>query len=244
MRRLEEGPRVLVLFLDSISSTTLPIQTARASSPFRLTWLRCHGCSWQVAWREDKCFYDIKMLNQGQRLRKRTELTISYGDRSNEEFLFLYGFVLDVNPYDQLRIPLEIWEERQIPPFIILPGRDIVSSIKLKPKQRPSAEQLTAWIPSDVWEVLETLVANSDVRTMGTTIPLLDKVSMLKRVLERHRDRLEGSSGTGTLERDIETLKKPHSNQANIVYRSVQKRLTRQWLEIVTRIEAKFQEMP
>ena len=182
------------------------------------------------------------MLNQGQRLRKRTELTISYGDRSNEEFLFLYGFVLDVNPYDQLRIPLENWEARQVLPSIILPGRDAVNSIKLKSKEKPSAAQVEAWISSEAWVVLEMLVPSSDERTLGSTVPLLDKVSRLKQLLEWHHDSLEGSAGTGPLESDIESLKKPHSNQANIVYRSIQKRLTRQWLEIVTRIEAKLRE--
>jgi hypothetical protein len=37
--------------------------------------------------------------------RPHTELTISYGDKSNEELLLLYGFAVDANPHDQLMIP-------------------------------------------------------------------------------------------------------------------------------------------
>lgn len=41
-------------------------------------------------------------MHQGATLSPSKELTISYGSKSNEELLLLYGFAIPDNPYDAL----------------------------------------------------------------------------------------------------------------------------------------------
>lgn len=56
--------------------------------------------------------------------RTGTELTISYGDKSNEQLLMLYGFATPDNPHEQLMIPCPL------PPKDAW-GEDIISRLQL-----------------------------------------------------------------------------------------------------------------
>jgi hypothetical protein len=76
---------------------------------------------------------------RGTRLPPGTEITISYGDKSNEELLFLYGFALKDNPADTLMVAcplppdpadwdqtlparLQLLRNRGLAPQFFLPG--------------------------------------------------------------------------------------------------------------------------
>lgn len=85
---------------------------------------------------------------RGCRMQPGTEITINYGDKSNEELLFLYGFAQEGNPHDVLMVacplpPPQSWDAsleyrvellraRGLSPQIFLPMSHLVEAAKPK----------------------------------------------------------------------------------------------------------------
>lgn len=217
---------------------------------------------------EDKnqCVYQLRMVKGKSGIRQGTELTISYGDHSNEELLFLYGFVTTVNPNDTLRIHFaaanvdvqrRIHHQLQGRNFLTLPGADCILAVEKQLRHIQSEEELMKIVPSTVWRVLDLFlhltklpagqIKDVDEAEFVNHAASRDLVYTLRVLLEKYKAELEGPIGTGTLEKDIEILQKfvngrdPQWLWNVCVYRSMHKTLTRKWLKIVKTMEEKLQ---
>lgn len=87
-----------------------------------------------------------------------TELAITYGDKSNEELLFHYGFVEDANPHDVLMVacplpPMEEWGEEMHARAALLAAQDLTPQLFL-PRPQPSHRDL----PPEAFATLAALV--------------------------------------------------------------------------------------
>ncbi|KXZ56254.1 hypothetical protein GPECTOR_1g221 [Gonium pectorale] len=116
-------------------------------------------------------------LHAGARLRPGDELFISYGDKSNEELLMLYGFALEHNPHDHLMMfcplpPKAEWDDVMharmellhaygLRPQFFLPHPDQVASSQPEPaaaKGRAAAAATRKG--NEVLDTLEVFVLN------------------------------------------------------------------------------------
>lgn len=132
-----------------------------------------------------KCRYSVDdargrvclMCPKGARIRPGQELTMDYGQKSNEELLFLYGFVEDSNPNDSLMIACPLpqpsdWDEslqmkvqllqvRGLLPQIFLPARFLldISLPEASTVKTPTAVAVREMdLPRGVMETLEVFV--------------------------------------------------------------------------------------
>ena len=224
-------------------------------------------CSWDlVTEASGMCHYQVTLLEGASHESATRELTINYGDRSNEEFFFLYGFVPNMNPNDVLRIHLRentvraehrVFRHQSPSPSLVLPGGDALRAAQENVDTVPVGE-LTSLIPKEVWDRLimisegrqkqSRLSIESNDETSGSveTEPR-DPIDKLVQVLEEYEEILEGVLGTGPLEKDIEILenfvygKEPQWLWNVCVYRSTQKKLNREWLKVASKIKERLQ---
>eukprot|EP00873_Tetraselmis_striata_P037760 jgi/Tetstr1/458024/TSEL_044533.t1 len=150
-----------------------------------------------------------------------TEIAISYGDKSNEELLFAYGFTEEGNPHDRLMVhcpvpPQDTWDETMRSRMLLLMSRSLSPQLFL-PLLPPGRALLQ--LPDEAWDTLE-----------GRRMAVL---STLVRLLEMRVEALEGEEGTGPLEADLQALADgavaPKLRHA-LVYRAAQKRMAREYL--------------
>jgi hypothetical protein len=72
-----------------------------------------HSIFPEVYWNFD---YDLTiLLKKSERLIEPGELCISYGQKPNAELLFIHGFVLENNPYDNIGLMIPFVESQQVP---------------------------------------------------------------------------------------------------------------------------------
>ena len=96
----------------------------------------------------------------------RQELTISYGDKSNEELLFLYGFAVPNNPAEVLTLmcplpPPAEWDALLRARLLLLAGRGLSPRLHLPAADLPAAEAsqgVAAQLPEGVLETLEVFI--------------------------------------------------------------------------------------
>ncbi|CAL8466595.1 g6131 [Coccomyxa elongata] len=102
------------------------------------------------------------------------EVSISYGDKSNEELLLLYGFTVDDNPHDMLMLrcpllPMAEWNEvlkarvallqrRGLSPQLFLHAAGIRGAQGIKGERGNAADRLQQLMPEAAWGTLEVLV--------------------------------------------------------------------------------------
>ncbi|KAF6263984.1 hypothetical protein COO60DRAFT_266676 [Scenedesmus sp. NREL 46B-D3] len=103
------------------------------------------------------------------------ELTISYGDKGNEELLLLYGFALPANPHESLMLlcplpPVDDWDEAFTARVQLLQARGLMPQLFLSAAHLASHQQAAAAkgscgtrrrgsiIPAAAREVLEVFV--------------------------------------------------------------------------------------
>lgn len=128
------------------------------------------------------------VCRKGCRLVPGTEVTINYGNKSNEELLYLYGFAQEDNPHDVIMVacplpPAQEWDEalharvellraRGLMPQVFLPAQHLSEAAKLrrtrgrKRGRRPGDEIVTSGdaavaeldLPEGVMETLEVFV--------------------------------------------------------------------------------------
>ncbi|KAK9806362.1 hypothetical protein WJX72_011435 [[Myrmecia] bisecta] len=168
------------------------------------------------------------------------EVTIDYGDKSNEELFLLHGFTLDYNPHDVLmvRCPLppsdqwdrtlqarvELLQEKGLTPQLFLPTSAI--------EQTGGSNELH--LSEGAWQTLEAFVmepqhlaaelqqadgpvtraARSEVEESGLRMAAL---TTLVRLLEVKAVEMEGEGGTGLLEDDIQLLETIDNDKDNVV---------------------------
>ncbi len=70
------------------------------------------------------------ILRSERTLNPNEEITISYGSKSNEELLYLYGFALSMNPNDRVTLPVSL-----LPDDILLDDKlQLIRELKLPPR--------------------------------------------------------------------------------------------------------------
>lgn len=193
------------------------------------------------------------MISLDQRFQKTRELTFNYGNKGNEELLFLYGFVLEMNTNDTLRIRFGASKNansmirRNLKGLFMveLPGIEILSHAEAKFHSDP--REAINLIPQNVWSALEQfheMIVENEQSKEPLTTKL--KVQMLRTLLEQQKDDLEGEKGTGSLEDDLKILtskSQPRWLQNACIYRSMQKSLTRKWLKVIEWIESNLEDV-
>eukprot|EP00210_Caulerpa_lentillifera_P000599 g580.t1 len=192
------------------------------------------------------------------------ELTLTYGDKSNEELLYGYGFTLDFNPLEQLtllipfamkandeRQKMQLLRQLNISPRITLTKVALQEAMRMT--ERNKLDSILTLIPEQTWslfelqnlsaEELETIDAAQFQASMEfpSTNEWLARVNAFKVFLEAIQADLESNNGTGTLEEDILLLEKLNETRNTcdwkrhcIIYRSVQKKMTRDWIKILS----------
>jgi len=189
-----------------------------------------------------------------------TEIAISYGDKSNEELLFAYGFTEEGNPHDRLMVhcpvpPQDTWDETMRSRMLLLMSRSLSPQLFL-PLLPPGRAPLQ--LPDEAWDTLEVFVLSK--RELAAAIESLDDgdsdgdgggrvarrggapaepgrrmavLSTLVRLLEMRVEALEGEEGTGPLEADLQALADgavAPKLRHALVYRAAQKRMAREYL--------------
>mmetsp|Transcript_2401 Transcript_2401/g.5670 ORF Transcript_2401/g.5670 Transcript_2401/m.5670 type:complete len:610 (+) Transcript_2401:122-1951(+) len=114
---------------------------------------------------------EIKLIAEGRRFPARgEEVTISYGDQSNEELLFHYGFTVKDNPNDMLMMhlplpPQEEWDEVMQGRMLLLMSQGLTPQFFLPATPEPPNDgRKASWpaeplrLPDEVWTTLDTLV--------------------------------------------------------------------------------------
>jgi len=80
-------------------------------------------------WFIDDETHDL-ILRSERTLNSGEEITISYGSKSNEELLYLYGFALPINPNDRVTLPVSL-----LPDDILLDDKlRLIQEFKLPPR--------------------------------------------------------------------------------------------------------------
>lgn len=70
------------------------------------------------------------ILRSERTLNPNEEITISYGSKSNEELLYLYGFALPTNPNDRVTLPVSL-----VPDDIFLQDKlQLIRELQLPPR--------------------------------------------------------------------------------------------------------------
>ncbi len=70
------------------------------------------------------------ILRSERILNSDEEITISYGSKSNEELLYLYGFALPINSNDRVTLPVSL-----LPDDILLEDKlELIRELKLPPR--------------------------------------------------------------------------------------------------------------
>lgn len=162
------------------------------------------------------------------------EITISYGDKSNEQLLMAYGFTQTDNLNDFLMIGcpiagpegqdeilqarLEVLRARGLTPQLFLPAK------KLDVRPTHSKHDRSLFLPDDVLQTLEVFVmerkqllaeltAAAEQETAVNTLTPVEKsgermavLTTLVGLLMKTHDELEGDEGTGSLEDDMKIL--------------------------------------
>ncbi|KAK9863477.1 hypothetical protein WJX84_001825 [Apatococcus fuscideae] len=173
------------------------------------------------------------MVERSTACRPGAEVTIDYGDKSNEELLLLYGFCTDTrNMNDQLMIPLldtgsmpddptmearlMLLEQHGCKPQLFLPFQ-LMENI-----HRPPAESRhlgsscyiprTAFDTLQIWCMSRQQLAEELSRKTPAKLPEPDAASkadlldLLVHLLAKTVERLEGPQGTESLEADLGLL--------------------------------------
>lgn len=117
---------------------------------------------------------------KNSKVSKQDEITINYGNKSNEQLLFLYGFVLEDNPDDNLMVacplpPHEEWDklmqariallqQRGLKPQLFLPMKHLeeylrCESLRNRRKQKAKSGPVEkSELPEGVVETLEVFI--------------------------------------------------------------------------------------
>lgn len=181
------------------------------------------------------------------------ELNVNYGNKSNEELLFSYGFVIDHNPHEKLMLNFPLPDnpanltnleklrylflaKQNLLPQFFLP-RDLLLANELKLLRLSANLNTFKNLFSD--EIRKICLAHilTEEELKSSEFINLDKekeimivfINLLKEKLK------EMENGTGSLEEDYEKLMKIKNKtqlRSCLIYRSVQKELARDWLEV------------
>ncbi|KAK9842165.1 hypothetical protein WJX84_012041 [Apatococcus fuscideae] len=197
------------------------------------------------------------MVERSTACQPGAEVSIDYGDKSNEELLLLYGFCTHTrNVNDQLMIPLL---DTAIPPddpmtqarMMLLERHDCKAQLFLPFALLHSSESRhlagahgipeAAFKSLQIWATSPQQLARElskeppgklDEADAPLTADILD---LLVHLLSSTVERLEGPAGTGSLDADIRLLNSqaelPVRLQHSIIYRAGQKKLARAFLQ-------------
>ncbi|CAK0754341.1 hypothetical protein CVIRNUC_002290 [Coccomyxa viridis] len=132
-----------------------------------------HSCRWTL-WGNRKAsgMHDSISLvtTDTPHLSTDNELQITYGDKSNEELLFLYGFALPDNKDDVLMVtcplpPAEQWDDVIRARMLFLLGKGLSPQLFLPASRLPdgtghqgSRDHIDAWLPNSVQDVLKAML--------------------------------------------------------------------------------------
>lgn len=218
------------------------------------------NCTWKMSTKSTASPIRLERISSDWSLNQ--ELTLSYGDKSNEELLFGYGFVLDHNPHEKLTmiIPfaqtgktqnrkLELLNQWSLSPVITLHKRTLEEANKLMEENK--SFPILMLISEETWSLIALQnMSEESVKTMDfnqlqaaiedtkSTEKWKTRCIAFKALLESILEDSEGRNGTGTLEQDIQLLEKLNDNSVPdwlrncVIYRSVQKKMLRDWIKV------------
>lgn len=219
------------------------------------------NCTWRMYAKSTASQIQLERISSGWNLNQ--ELTLSYGDKSNEELLFGYGFVLDYNPHEKLTMVIpfaqtgqtqerrvQLLNQLSLSPVITLPKRTLEEANKLMKENETFP--ILMLIPEETWSLIalqdlsEEVVKTMDFNQLQAVIEAatntekwITRCIAFKTFLESILEDSEGRNGTGMLEQDIQLLEKLNDNSAQnwlrncVIYRSVQKKMLRDWIKVL-----------
>jgi hypothetical protein len=234
----ENGPEGLVPGLDFANHAPLGRSKAR----------------WQV----DEQANSVKLL--GVPSKRNSEITISYGDKSNEELMFMYGFAIRDNPDDKLMVPPPLpadtsqWDASASKRMNLVQqaGEDARSFLPRRGAQtrqqaRDTVESVLPKLQAFVMDDRELSVARDKPEVLTEKVSDGERrfatLTLLSSMLESKVNELEGATGPAANDESLlssGTLDRRRSNC--VVYRLGQKELAKSYLSAAKEMLREAQE--
>lgn len=214
-----------------------------------------HG---KARWEVDRTNNSVKLV--GVPPKSNSEITISYGDKSNEELMFMYGFALRDNPDDKLMVPPPVpadtsqWDASASKRMNLVQqaGEDARSFLARRDARTRHEARKTV---ESVLPKLQVFVMGDNELSMARerpevlTEPVTDNerrfatLSLLANMLEAQVNQLENATGSAANDENLLSSGTLDRRRRNcVVYRLGQKELAKSYLSAARELLREAQE--